>query len=66
MSDDVDITQDRLEKEETQRRNELNKIRYLKGTGYCLNCSEPLNDNRRWCDKYCAEDWEHTLNRRNN
>ncbi|WP_290654443.1 DUF2116 family Zn-ribbon domain-containing protein [Idiomarina sp.] len=32
-------------------------------SGHCLNCGEPLNNKRRWCDKDCASDWE-KLNKR--
>lgn len=27
-------------------------------TGFCLNCEEPLEDGRRWCDKDCSTDWQ--------
>lgn len=27
-------------------------------TGYCLNCGEILNGERRWCDVSCRDDWE--------
>lgn len=27
-------------------------------TGRCLYCDKPQEDNRRWCDKYCRDDWE--------
>ena len=26
-------------------------------TGRCLYCNAELPDNRRWCDKWCQEDW---------
>lgn len=26
--------------------------------GQCLNCGEPLEGLRRWCDEDCREDWE--------
>lgn len=26
-------------------------------TGRCLYCNALLPDNRRWCDKWCQEDW---------
>mgnify|MGYP003349935405 FL=1 len=65
MSDDADKTQDRLEKEELIRKKYQQTIRYADSTGYCLNCGEALPDKRRWCDKDCADDWEHLNNRRN-
>ena len=47
MSDDADKTQDRIELEETLRRREMQNIKYVEGTGFCLNCGEKLNDNRQ-------------------
>lgn len=35
-----------------------------KPKGCCLNCSEPLELPRRWCDKDCMEDWEKVENSR--
>ena len=64
MSDDADKTQDRLELEEALRRKEMQNIKYVEGTGFCLNCGEKLNDNRRWCNKDCADDWDYLTNRR--
>ena len=26
-------------------------------TGRCLYCNAELSDHRRWCDKWCQEDW---------
>lgn len=36
-------------------------------TGRCLYCNAELSDNRRWCDQWCAEDWQLELeaNKRN-
>ena len=27
-------------------------------TGECLWCGSEVSDGRRFCDKYCADDWE--------
>ena len=27
-------------------------------TGRCLHCNALLSDSRRWCDGWCAEDWQ--------
>jgi hypothetical protein len=35
---------------------ELSKM--AASTGYCLNCDEPLDDGRRWCDAECCKDWQ--------
>ena len=64
MSDDADKTQDRIELEESLRRREMKNIKYVEGTGFCLNCGEKLNDNRRWCDKDCADDWDYLTKRK--
>ena len=64
MSDDADKTQDRLELEDAIRRKEMDGIKYIQGTGYCLNCGTKLKDSRRWCDKDCADDWDYNVNRR--
>jgi hypothetical protein len=28
------------------------------GVGVCLNCAAILEDDRRWCDNACRDDWE--------
>jgi RNA polymerase-binding transcription factor DksA len=64
MSDEADLTQDRLEKEETIRKQYLTTIKYVESTGYCLNCGVTLPPNRRWCDKDCADDWDYHQQRK--
>jgi RNA polymerase-binding transcription factor DksA len=64
MSDDADKTQDRIELEDALRRKEMKNIKYIQGTGFCLNCGEKLGDARRWCDKDCADDWDYHVNKR--
>ena len=64
MSDDADKTQDRIELEDALRRKEMKNIKYVESTGFCLNCGEKLNDNRRWCDKDCADDWDYLTKRK--
>lgn len=29
-----------------------------KGIGKCLNCGDPVHDERRWCCAACRDDWE--------
>lgn len=64
MSDDADKTQERIEREDAIRRKEMKGIKYIQGTGNCLNCGKKLNDARRWCDKDCADDWDYYVNKR--
>lgn len=37
-------------------RNKANVLEF-EVTGYCLNCEEKLEDNKRFCDQNCAEDF---------
>lgn len=27
-------------------------------TGFCLQCGEPMEGDKRWCDTTCRDDWE--------
>ena len=57
MSDIFDIAS---ENEELARDKAL-KFRKPEGpkpTGKCLWCDEPLEGDRRWCDKDCLDRWE--------
>lgn len=59
MSDDIDMAQDHMEKEEQLRKQYYSKlVKEVEGAGECLNCKEPLSGKRRWCDSHCREDWE--------
>lgn len=58
MSDDADRTQERLELEEAIRRQYRQESAPIKGTGFCLNCGEPIRKDMRWCDQYCRDDFE--------
>ena len=35
-------------------------------TGFCLWCEEPVGKGRRFCDRYCAEDWDNDQRRLKN
>lgn len=35
----------------------------LQATGWCYNCTEPLDDERLFCDSACRDDYEHRLSR---
>jgi hypothetical protein len=58
MSDEADISQDRLEKEDAIRRKyaPANKLE-VEPNGTCLNCGEVVASGVRWCDKHCQDDW---------
>lgn len=59
MSDDVDRSQDRMEKEDHIRRTYTKRpTMEALPTGLCLNCSEELHEiGQRWCDSACRDDW---------
>lgn len=69
MSDEADVTQDRLELEaEVMRKFRGVPKREAEPVGKCLNCGESFVDEdghelvvggkeKRWCDEYCAVDW---------
>lgn len=59
MADDVDMMQERLEKEEAIRRKYRDKsTNTIVATGWCLNCSAKLDSGLRFCDADCRDDWE--------
>ncbi len=59
MSDEADISQERLEREEEIRRRYVQApVMEVGHTGYCLDCGEPLQATARWCDADCRDMWE--------
>jgi hypothetical protein len=59
MSDDADLAQAQSELDEVIRRKYTKKpMLEAEATGECLNCYEPLDISKRWCNKDCQEDWE--------
>lgn len=58
MSDEADVTQDRVESEEEARRKYRQDIPKVRGVGVCLNCGEAVAKGIRWCDRYCRDDYE--------
>lgn len=63
MSDEADISQERMEREAELRKKftPANTLE-VEATGFCLNCGEGVPTGHRWCDKECQVDW---TNRRN-
>lgn len=58
MSDDADLSQSRMELEEEIRRKYQKPLGLeVEATGKCLNCFDPLPDNKRWCSPECHDDW---------
>ena len=69
MSDEADMTQERLDAEaEVMRKFRGEPKREVEPIGKCLNCAEPFVDDdgnelvvggndKRWCDEHCARDW---------
>lgn len=64
MSDEIDMAQDHIEREEEMRRK-YRKAATLEAqpVGACLNCGESLKGNERWCDRHCQEDWQKRRNK---
>ncbi|WP_372941466.1 hypothetical protein [Shewanella sp.] len=59
MADNIDRANEITEQlKERQIKAARENTSLAKATGYCLNCSEKLNDSRRWCDPNCRDDWE--------
>ena len=59
MADDADLAQANSELDEAIRRKYTKKpLLEAEATGECLNCFEPLEISKRWCDSDCQHDWE--------
>lgn len=59
MSDDADVSQDRMEKEAELRKKyaPTSKLE-VEANGACHNCGEKVTKGVRWCDKDCQDDWK--------
>ena len=59
MADEVDVTQERIEREvEIMRRAIAAMSEEVKPIGECLWCGEALDNGRRWCNAECRDSWE--------
>lgn len=57
--DDADIAGARQEAEMARKLKAAHEFApEAQPTGFCLNCGEPLQNDRRWCGPECREDWE--------
>lgn len=64
MADEIDMANDRAQQDlDLALAVAAAHAPPLPATGWCYNCAEPLNDDRRFCDKDCREDYEHRLAR---
>lgn len=63
MADEVDLTQERMEREEALRRHKPTAP-ILPWCGQCYWCGEPLKAPLRWRDADCRDDWERDHARR--
>lgn len=55
--DEADITAARAEFDYRLSLEASRKPNGPAPTGFCLNCSEPLPDGQRFCDRFCRDDW---------
>lgn len=60
MSDDADVTGDRMEAEMEMSRRALavSNKRELLPLGLCYNCDEKVESKQLFCDADCRKDWE--------
>lgn len=70
-ADPIDTASDRTQqeishllRENAARVIEQNAAAIAQTTGRCLHCDESVEANRRWCDRYCASEWERNRGRR--
>lgn len=59
MADEVDVTQERIEREiELMRQAIAAMSEETTPIGECLWCGELLDNGRRWCSAECRDSWE--------
>lgn len=64
MADEIDQANDRAQRDlELALAAAAVHAPPLPATGWCYNCAEPLDDERRFCDEDCRDDYEHRLRR---
>lgn len=66
MSDEADMTQERMDNEaELRRKYTTPPPLEAEAIGKCLNCGEEFSSTtKRWCDEHCARDWTRRQQRR--
>jgi len=53
IDDDASMREEQFLKVALEKRKPSGPV----ATGRCLYCNAELSDNRRFCDGWCAEDW---------
>ena len=60
MVDDVDRANEQIEKSIEDTLKNIDTTIPKNITGECLTCGQPVNDERRWCDADCRDNYEKT------
>lgn len=58
MADEIDVANEYADRMVAQGMAAINLKPEVEPTGYCLNCGEQVQDNKRWCSVTCTRDWE--------
>lgn len=66
MPDELDLIQERMERDEELRKKYTPKPASIKSTGKCLYCGASLTGELRWCDEDCRDDFEYAQQRKLN
>lgn len=64
MADIIDEANDRAQRFLEKALANVPKPKKLVGIGLCLNCGEAINDERRFCDVACRDEYDHVNRRR--
>ena len=59
MSDDADLTDEKMEVELKAQINNCRTGVVLPATGRCHYCKQRVGKGKRFCDADCRDDWEH-------
>lgn len=59
MADEIDLTNDRMEKELAARIKAARSAPEPEPVTECINCGEPPKQRSRFCGKECRDDHEH-------
>lgn len=60
MSDEVDVSNDNIERDlSIARKVSASRKPEAFHTGECLFCTAQLEDPKRWCDADCRDAWEY-------